>query len=261
MRMGNGEVIDLMTESLTDVYAKAPMAITAENLAEKYGISREACDLFALQSQTRAKLAAQGGFFRDEIVPWILKSPKGDQTLALDQHMRPETTIEALQKLKPLFKKDGTVTAGTASGIVDGGAAMVVASERRVKAEKWNPIGRLVSYGIVGCDPKLMGIGPVPAIKVALKRAGMTLDQMDAIEVNEAFAAQTLAVAKELELSTDRLNAWGGAISLGHPLAASGTRILMTLLHQLRRSKKRYGLGSACIGGGQGIAIVVEAFH
>lgn len=260
MRMGNSEVSDVMTESLTDSYVQAPMAITAENLAAKYKIARDAVDQFALQSQANTQRAQASGRFIEEITPFEMIDKKGKATqITVDGHPKPETTLEILTKLKPLFKKDGVVTAGNASGIVDGAAAMVVASESAVKKFKLKPLARLVSYGIVGCDPAIMGIGPAPAIRKALDRARMTLDQMDLIEVNEAFAPQALAVAQELGLAMDRLNVNGGAIAIGHPLAASGTRIMMNLIYELRHRRKKLGVGSACIGGGQGIALVVEA--
>jgi acetyl-CoA acyltransferase 2 len=260
-RMGNAPIGDQMLESLTDPYAGCAMAITAENLAEKYSISREAADAFALQSQGRCKAASAANRFADEIAPFTVLDKKGNPTtLARDEHPKPETTIEVLAKLKAVFKKDGTVTAGNASGIVDGAAVLVCATESEAKKRGLKPLGRMVSYGIQGCDPKLMGIGPVPASRQALKRAGMTLGQLDLIEVNEAFAPQALAVQKELGIPNETLNVNGGAIAIGHPLAASGTRIIQTLLYELKRRGKRYGLGTACIGGGQGIAIVVEAF-
>lgn len=261
VKMGHSELSDMMMESLTDSYAGIPMAITAENLAEKYGITRAQTDEFALRSQKLAAEALKGGRFKDETAPYTMKDRKGNPTtLDRDEHPKPDTTIETLTKLKPVFKKDGMVTAGNASGIVDGAAAMVVASETEAKRRGAQPIGRLVAYGVVGCDPKIMGIGPAPAARQALKRAGMTLAQMDLVEVNEAFAQQALAVEKELGISRDLFNVNGGAVAIGHPLAASGARITQTLLYELHRRKKRYGLASACIGGGQGIALVVEAF-
>jgi acetyl-CoA acetyltransferase family protein len=261
MRMGHGQLVDSMVEALTDSYAQAPMAITAENLAQKYSLSRQACDEYALRSQRLFAEALARGEFRDEIAPVPVADRKGNVTpLDRDEHPRPETTAEVLAKLKPVFKKDGVVTAGNASGIVDGAAALVVATEDRAAKEGWKPLGRMIAYGVSGCDPRIMGIGPVPASKIALSRAGMKLADMDLIEVNEAFAPQTLAVAKELGIPMERLNVNGGAIAVGHPLAASGTRILMHLLYALRARKKRYGLGSACIGGGQGIAVVIESF-
>ncbi len=261
MRMGHQPVIDMMTEALTDAYAQAPMAITAENLAEKYGITRLQADEYALKSQRLCREAADAGRFKAELAPVSIQDRKGQtQVVDRDEHSKPDTTMEILARLKPVFKKDGIVTAGNASGIVDGAAALVVASEARAAKEGWKPLGRLVSYGISGCDPKIMGIGPVPAARQALLRAGMKLSQMDLVEVNEAFAPQLLAVQKELELDPSTLNVNGGAIAIGHPLAASGARITAHLLHELRRRGKRYGLGAACIGGGQGIALILEVF-
>lgn len=259
-KMGNAPIGDMMIESLTDSYTGTPMAITAEKLAEMYKISREEADAFALRSQTLCKAASEAKRFETEIAPFTITDKKGNATqLSKDEHPKPETTKEILAKLKPVFQKDGTVTAGSASGIVDGAAAMLVSTESEAKKRGLQPIGRMVSYGVMGCDPKIMGIGPVPAAREALKRAGIKLEQMDLVEVNEAFAPQALAVQKELGINPELLNVNGGAIAIGHPLAASGTRIIMTLLYELKRRGKRYGLGSACIGGGQGIAIVVEA--
>ncbi len=262
MRMGHGEVGDSMVESLFDTYAGIPMAITAENLAEQYKISRAEADGFALRSQELCKAGIAAGAYKDEIAPFTIVDRKGNsQALDRDEHPKPDTTPEILGKLRTAFKKDGVVTAGNASGIVDGAGALVVATESEAKRRGAKPLGRMISYGIQGCDPKVMGIGPVPAVRQALERAGLKLEQMDLIEVNEAFAPQTLAVARELGIPMDRLNVNGGAIAIGHPLAASGTRILMHLLYELRRRGKRYGLGSACIGGGQGIAVVIEALQ
>ncbi len=261
-KMGHSQIADLMTESLYDSYIQMPMAITAENIAEKYKISRRDSDDFALRSQELYEEAHRGEKFSEEITPYHLVSRSGSvTTVSEDEHPRPKTTAEGLSLLKPLFKKNGVVTAGNSSGIVDGAAAMVVCSEARAQQEGWNPLGRLVSYGIMGCDPKFMGMGPVPAIQKALYEGRMKLKQMDLIEVNEAFAPQVVAVERELEISPTLLNVNGGAIALGHPLAASGVRIILSLLYELRRRKKRYGLGSACIGGGQGIAMIVEAFR
>ena len=261
LRMGHAPMVDSMVEALFDTYAQAPMAITAENLAEQYKISRDESDAFALRSQKLCKEGVAQGAFKEEIHPYSIVDKKGNTvTLDRDEHPKPETTPEVLAKLKTVFKKDGVVTAGNASGIVDGAACLVVAKESEAAKRGLKPLGRMVSYGVVGCDPKIMGIGPVPASRQALERAGMKLDQMDLIEVNEAFAPQTLAVVKELGIPMDKLNVNGGAIAIGHPLAASGTRIVMHLLYELRRRKKRFGLGTACIGGGQGIAVIVEAF-
>jgi acetyl-CoA acetyltransferase family protein len=260
MKMGHTPLSDMMVDSLYDTYAELPMALTAENLADLHGISRADSDAFAIRSQKFYQEAATQGRFKEEIAPIQVKDKKGNALmLDRDEHPKPETTLERLDQLKPVFKKNGMVTAGNASGIVDGAAALVVATESEAKRRGAQPLGRLVAYGIAGCDPKIMGIGPVPAAQIALKRAGMNISQMDLVEVNEAFAPQTLAVAKELEIPQDILNVNGGAIAVGHPLAASGARIIQTLLYELRRRKKRFGLGSACIGGGQGIALIVEA--
>lgn len=251
---------DLLWEALTDTFAGCSMAMTAENLSDHYGITREQVDEYALRSQTLAKLACEQDRFGAEIVPITLKSRKGETQFACDEHMRPETTAEMLAKLKPYFREGGTVTAGNASGIGDGGAAVVIASSAYADRNGVRPIGRLVSWGIAGVEPKHMGIGPAPASRLALKRGGMDLDQMDLVEVNEAFASQYCAVEKELGLDRERVNVSGGAIAMSHPLGMSGARITVHLLHELRRQGKRFGLGTACIGGGQGIAVVVEAF-
>lgn len=261
IRMGNQVLGDSLTEGLSDTYANVPMAITAENLAVKYGITREQNDAFSLRSQQRYAQGLKDGAFKQELIPFPMKDKKGNTTqFDKDEHPRPDTTLEILARLKPVFKKDGIVTAGSASGIVDGAAAMVVSTESFAKKNGLKPLGRLVSYGISGVDPIIMGIGPVPASRLALKRAGMTLGQMDLVEVNEAFAAQALSVQKELEISDAVLNVNGGAIAVGHPLAATGTRITQHALYELRRRQKRLALVSACIGGGQGIALVVEAY-
>jgi acetyl-CoA acetyltransferase family protein len=235
------------------------MAQTAEKLAEQYGVTREESDQVAFESQRRAKAAWDAGHFDDEVTPVMLKSRKGEEEYRRDEHMRPDTTLEALAKLAPYFRKDGWVTAGNASGIGDGSASCVLADREWAEARGLAPIGRLVSWGFVGVDPTIMGIGPAPASRKALARAGLELADMDLVEVNEAFAPQYKAVEKELGLDPSRTNADGGAIALTHPLAASGTRITIHLLHALRRTGGRFGLGSACIGGGQGAAVVVEA--
>jgi len=251
---------DLLWEALTDPVAGCSMAMTAENLADRYGITREAVDELAYGSQQRAHRAWQEGHFEREIVPIALKSRKGETQFAADEHMRPETTLEGLAKLRPYFKEGGTVTAGNASGIGDGAAAVVISSSAWADRNGVKPIGRLVSWGIAGVEPSHMGIGPVPASHLALKKAGMDVGQMDLVEVNEAFGSQYCAVEKELGLDRERTNVSGGAIAVSHPLGASGARITVHLLHELRRQGKRFGLGTACIGGGQGIAVVVEAF-
>ncbi|MBA3344438.1 MAG: acetyl-CoA C-acetyltransferase [Gemmatimonadales bacterium] len=253
---------DTLWEALRDSGCGLSMAETAENLAQKYGIAREAVDAYAARSQACAKAAWQSGAYAAELVPVMLKNRKTrqEEPWAGDEHMRPDTTPEALAKLSPHFKKDGVVTAGNASGICDGAAALVMAGERFASERGLRPLGRLLAWGVAGVDPRIMGIGPVPAARRALERAGLQLEQMDLVEVNEAFAAQYLAVEQELGLERERTNVDGGAIALGHPLGASGARITLHLLHALRRRGGRYGLGSACIGGGQGAAVIVEAF-
>ena len=253
------ELEDTLWSCLTDTFTGMPMAITAENLATKYEVSREECDAYAMDSQQRWQQANEGGYFDAEMVPISLKSRKGERTFAVDEHPRADASIEGMGKLRPVFKKDGVVTAGNASGICDGAAALVIASESAAEEKGLTPIGRLVSWAATGCEPEIMGIGPVPASQQALTKAGLTIDDMDLIEVNEAFAPQYLAVEKALSLPRDKTNVNGGAIALGHPLAASGARITAHLLHELRRRGGRYGLGTACIGGGQGIAVIVEA--
>ncbi|HEY5086191.1 MAG TPA: acetyl-CoA C-acetyltransferase [Gemmatimonadaceae bacterium] len=252
---------DTLTEGLKDSFAGVAMGDTAENLAEQYGISRAASDEFALRSQTLTRDAWASGVYDKEVIPVPVKNPKTRQTedFSRDEHMRPQSTAEGLAKLRTVFRENGVVTAGNASGIGDGAAAMVIASRDYADRNDLKPLARLVSWGLAGVDPRIMGIGPVPATKAALERAHMSLDDMDMIEVNEAFAPQTCAVATELRIPRDKLNIHGGAIALSHPLAASGARITVHLLHALRASGKRYGLGTACIGGGQGIALIVES--
>jgi acetyl-CoA acyltransferase 2 len=254
---------DVLWEGLTDSYVGLGMAETAENLAERYKLDRGSVDEFALRSQQLSKAAWDEGVFDDEVVPVPIPNPKTGKIdeLAKDEHMRPDTSAEKLAALKPAFRKGGVVTAGNASGIGDGAAALVIASEKFASDRGLKPLGRLVSWGVAGVDPAVMGIGPVPASKAALARAGLSMDDMDLIEVNEAFAAQTCAVERELSLPREKLNVHGGAIALSHPLAASGARITAHLLHALRAQGKRYGLGTACIGGGQGIAVIVESIH
>jgi acetyl-CoA acetyltransferase family protein len=251
---------DALWEGLKDPVAGLAMAETAEKLAVQYNLDRGCVDEYALRSQQMAKAAWDAGVFDDEVIGIPLKNPKTRQVeeFRRDEHMRPDTTLEGLAKLRPVFKADGVVTAGNASGIGDGAGALVVCSEEFAKAKKAKPLARLVSWGIAGVDPTIMGIGPVPASRIALRKAGLTLDQMDLIEVNEAFAPQVCAVEKELKIPREKFNVHGGAIAMTHPLAASGARITAHLIHALRAAGKRYGLGSACIGGGQGIAVVVE---
>jgi acetyl-CoA acyltransferase 2 len=253
---------DMLWAALTDQHCGLSMGQTAERLGRDSGVTREAADAFALRSQRAAHAAWQAGAFTDELVPVPVRDRRTGDPMpwAADEHLRPDTTIEKLAKLPPVFQEGGLVTAGNASGIVDGAAAVVVASGRLAAARGLRPLGRLVAWGVQGVDPSIMGIGPVPAARQALQRAGLALAAMDRVEINEAFAAQYLAVERELDLDRDRTNVEGGAIALGHPLAASGTRITLHLLHALRRTGGRYGLGAACIGGGQGMAVVVEAF-
>ena len=256
--LGQGKLEDSLMVALLDTYCNMPMAGTAENLARKFEISREEQDTYALRSQVEAKRAKDAGFLAEEIVAVEVKTRKGSVLIDQDDHLRPETTLEGLAKLKPAFAKDGFVTAGNASGIVDGAAALVIADEEFIKSHDLNPMGRIVSWAYAGVEPEIMGIGPVPATRAALEKAGLTIDDLDLIEVNEAFAAQYLAVEKDLGLDRTRTNVNGGAIALGHPLGATGTRLVITVLNELHRRGGRYGLATACIGGGQGIAMVVE---
>lgn len=251
---------DALWEGLKDPVAGLAMAETAEKLAVQYHLDRGCVDEYALRSQQTAKAAWDAGVFDDEVIGIPVKNPKTRQVeeFRRDEHMRPDTTLEGLAKLRPVFKADGVVTAGNASGIGDGAGALVVCSEEFAKTKKAKPLARLVSWGIAGVDPTIMGIGPVPASRIALRKAGLTLDEMDLIEVNEAFAPQVCAVEKELKIPREKFNVHGGAIAMTHPLAASGARITAHLIHALRAAGKRYGLGSACIGGGQGIAVIVE---
>jgi acetyl-CoA acetyltransferase family protein len=256
--LGQGKLEDSLMVALLDTYCNTPMAGTAENLARKFEISREEQDQYALRSQQETKRAQDAGYLSEEIVAVEVKTRKGSTLVERDDHPRPETTLEVLAQLKPAFAKDGFVTAGNASGIVDGAAALVIADEDFVKEHDLTPMGRIVSWAYAGVEPELMGIGPVPATRTALEKAGLSLNEIDLVEVNEAFAAQYLAVEKELGLDRSRTNVNGGAIALGHPLGATGTRLVLTLLHELHRRAARYGLATACIGGGQGIAIIVE---
>ena len=262
LRLGPSQRLeDTLWEALRDGYCGLAMGETAEKLADCYGLDRAAVDAYAARSQACAKAAWAAGTFAAEVVPVMLKDRKTRQEVAwaADEHMRPDTTVESLAKLPPYFKKDGVVTAGNASGICDGAAALVVAGEHFARERGLRPLGRLVGWGVAGVDPSVMGIGPVPASRRALAHAGLALEDMDLVEINEAFAAQYLAVERELGLDRERTNVDGGAVALGHPLGASGARITAHLLHALRRRGGRYGLGAACIGGGQGAAVVVEA--
>ena len=259
--LGEGKMEDSLMVALLDTYCGLYMANTAELYAEQQGITRQMMDEFALQSQQKAGEAQKACRLGEEITPVALKNRKGEptgETFDKDDHLRPETTMEGLAKLKAAFGKNGTVTAGNASGIVDGGAAVVMMTLDQTQKRGLKPMGRIVSWGIAGVDPKIMGSGPVPASRAALKKAGLKLEDIDLIEVNEAFAGQYLAVEKELGLDRNKVNVNGGAIALGHPLGATGTRLVITLLYELRRRKAKYGLATACIGGGQGIAMIVE---
>jgi acetyl-CoA acetyltransferase family protein len=259
--LGEGKLEDSLMVALHDSQCGLYMAQTAELYAEQQGITRDKMDEFALRSQRLAGEAQKACRLSEEITPVPLRNRKGEPSGELfekDDHLRPETTVEQLQKLRPAFGKNGSVTAGNASGIVDGAAAVLVMSVEDAQKRGSKPLGRIVSWGIAGVDPRIMGSGPVPASKLALKKAGLRLEDIDLIEVNEAFAAQYLAVEKELGLDRDKVNVNGGAIALGHPLGATGTRIVLTLMHELERRGARYGLATACIGGGQGIAMIVE---
>ncbi|KAA3663339.1 MAG: acetyl-CoA C-acetyltransferase [Calditrichaeota bacterium] len=261
LRLGSGELEDVLWESLTDAYCGLPMAQTAENLAEKYDISRADVDQYAYRSQQLAAEAQNSGRLAQEIVPVELKGRKGGSVLfEKDEHLKPGTTLEGLAKLKPYFKADGTITAGNASGIVDGAAAMVMCTRKFADANGLKPLARLVSWGIAGVEPAFMGIGPAPASRMALKRAGMHLNEMELVEINEAFSPQYLAVEKELGLNREITNINGGAIAIGHPLGATGTRLTVTLMHSLLAGDLKHGLASACIGGGQGATVILETF-
>jgi acetyl-CoA acetyltransferase family protein len=262
LALGESKMEDSLMVALLDTWCGLQMATTAELYGEQQGITREMQDEFALESQQKAAAAQKACRLKEETVPVPLKNRRGEpsgEMFEQDDHLRPETTMEGLAKLKPSFGKSGTVTAGNASGIVDGGAAVVVMSVEEAQKRGKKPLGRIVSWGIAGVEPKMMGRGPVPASRIALEKAGLKLEDMDLIEVNEAFAAQYLGVEKELGLDRSRVNVNGGAIALGHPLGATGTRLIITLLHELRRRGGKYGLATACIGGGQGIAMIVES--
>ena len=257
-RLGDTEAIDMMVSVLTDPFGVGHMGVTAENLAEKWAISREEQDAFAVESQRRAAAAIDAGHFRSQIVPVVMQTRKGEIVFDTDEHCRPGTTLEALAKMKPAFKKDGTVTAGNASGINDGAAFLVLAEADVAARAGLQPMARLVSYALAGVPNEIMGEGPIPATRAALQKAGLTLEQMDVIEANEAFAAQALAVMRGLGLDPARTNPNGGAIALGHPVGCSGAFITTKALHELQRIGGRYALVTMCIGGGQGIAAIFE---
>ena len=258
-KMGDLKFIDMLSATLTDQYKGNGMGMTAEKLAEQYSISREEQDEFALLSHARAVAAREAGKFKEEIVPVTVETRKGEIVIDTDEHIKDGGTLESLAKLRPAFKKDGTVTAANASGINDGAASVVVASEQFVQDNGLKPIARIVSWGVAGVDPTAMGIGPVPAIKQALERANLSIEDLDVVEVNEAFAAQYLAVEKALGLNREKTNVNGGAIALGHPVGASGTRVIISAAYELKRRGGKYAAASLCIGGGQGIALIIEA--
>jgi acetyl-CoA acetyltransferase family protein len=259
LKLGQGQLEDSLMVALLDSWSGLYMAQTSDRVAAKYGVTREEQDEYALSSQRRAAAAWESCRLKEEVVP--VETPAGRKTVLFerDDHMRPDTTLEALAKLPPSFGKDGQVTAGNASGIVDGAAAVVVTSAANAESRGVKPLARLVSWAVVGCEPELMGIGPAPAARAALARAGLAMDDIALWEINEAFAGQILGVARELGLDVEKLNVNGGAIALGHPLAATGTRLTLTLARELARRGERYGLAGACIGGGQGIAVVLES--
>ncbi|WP_443643366.1 beta-ketothiolase BktB [Candidatus Levibacter sp. Uisw_134_01] len=256
-RMGDGKVHDMMLGALHDPFGHGHMGITAENISSRYQISRDMQDQFALTSQQRASKAIENGVFKDQILPIEIKTRKGINIFQIDEHLKPNTTMESLSGLRTAFKKDGVVTAGNASGINDGASALILANEE--KAKKGKPLARIVSYGFGGVDPDEMGMGPVPATKMALKKAGLDVSDLDLIESNEAFAAQACAVNKQLGLEPEKVNVNGGAIALGHPVGATGAIIMTKLIYELRQRKGKYGLATMCIGGGQGIAVIIEA--
>lgn len=259
-RMGNHEVVDLMiSDGLWDAFNNFHMGTTAENVAEGYGVTRQAQDEFAVKSQNKAEAAIKAGKFKDEIVPLEIPQPKGEPVLFdTDEYPRFNTTKESLAKLKPAFKKDGTVTAGNTSGINDGAGAVLLMSEEKAEEKSIKPMATITGYGLHGVPPEVMCLGPIGAIRKAVDRAGISINALDLIELNEAFASQSIVAMRELGLNIDKVNVNGGAIALGHPIGASGTRILITLLHELRKTKGTYGLAALCIGGGQGIAMVVK---
>ena len=256
-RMGDGKVHDMMLGALHDPFGHGHMGITAENISSRYQISRDMQDQFALTSQQRASKAIEDGVFKDQILPIEIKTRKGIDIFQIDEHLKPNTTMESLSGLRTAFKKDGVVTAGNASGINDGASALILANEE--KAKKGKPLARIVSYGFGGVDPDEMGMGPVPATKMALNKAGLDVSDLDLIESNEAFAAQACAVNKQLGLDPETVNVNGGALALGHPVGATVAIIMTKLIYELRQRKGKYGLATMCIGGGQGIAVIIEA--
>lgn len=257
-RMGDAAMVDMMTAALHDPFGHGHMGVTAENVSEKYGISREDQDTFAVESHRRAHAATQAGYFDDEIVPITIKSRKGDTAFKTDEHVRGDARIENMAKLRTVFKKDGVVTAGNASGLNDGAASLILMSGKAVKEKGLKPLARVVSYGLAGVDPRYMGIGPVPAMQNALKKAGLTVQDLDVVESNEAFAAQACAVNNELGMDPSKVNPNGGAVAIGHPIGASGAIIATKLVYEMGRINAKYGAATMCIGGGQGIALILE---
>ena len=258
-KMGDSKIFDMMLGSLQDPFGHGHMGITAENISERYQISRDMQDEFALTSQKRAKKAIDQGLFKEQIKPIEIKTRKGISIFDIDEHLKPDTTLETLSSLRAAFKKEGSVTAGNASGINDGAAALILANEKQAKKAK--PLARIVSYGFGGVDADEMGMGPIPASKMALNKSGLKLDDIDLVESNEAFAAQACAVNKQLGLDPEKVNVNGGAIALGHPVGATGSIIMTKLIYELRRRNGKYGLATMCIGGGQGIAVIIEAIY
>ena len=258
-RMGDSNVIDMMTGALHDPFGIGHMGITAENIAADYGISREDMDQFSAQSQARAAHASEAGYFKSQITPLELTARRKTVTFDNDEFIRAETTTESLASLRAAFTKDGSVTAGNSSGINDGTASLVLANSAALETHKANPLARIIAYGFGGVPPRIMGMGPVPASEMALERAGLSVDDLDLVESNEAFAAQACAVSRQLNLDTARVNPNGGAIALGHPVGATGAIIMTKLIHELHRINGRYGMATMCIGGGQGISVVIDA--
>lgn len=259
VKMGNAEMVDTMIkDGLWDIFNNYHMGVTAENVAKKWGITREQQDDFSVKSQNKAEAAQKSGRFKDEIIPVTIKTRKGEEVVSQDEYPRAGCTMDAMQKLKPAFAKDGTITAGNASGINDGAAALIVMSADEVAKRKLQPLVRIVSWGTAGVEPAIMGIGPVSAVKMALQKANWKVGDLDLIEANEAFAAQSCAVNKEIGWDVSKINVNGGAIALGHPIGASGARILTTLIHEMKKRKVKKGLATLCIGGGMGIAMCVE---
>ncbi len=259
IKMGDGKMVDTMiNDGLTDVFNQYHMGITAENVAKKHQITRDMQDAFAVSSQNKAEAAQKAGKFKDEIVPVVIQDKKGDKTFEADEFPRHGTTIDVLAKLRPAFAKDGTVTAGNASGINDGAAAVVLMTEEEAKKRGLTPLARIASWAHAGVEPEIMGTGPIPATRKALEKAGWKVSDLDLIEANEAFAAQAIAVNKELGWDINKVNVNGGAIAIGHPIGASGARILVTLLHEMQKRNSKKGLATLCIGGGMGVAMCVE---